>query len=623
MGYWIEFGGVKAMSGTIGSSNLLSYIVCNANNDNYTISEQNAESNNTAAMLLDVMANDTGNNISLYSIDDGTGFFDLFRKDGQYRLEDSALGAAIWIQNGKIAYDFAALLPQISALAEGEVLTDSLSYAIRNVLGDAAKVQITFTGTNDAVMVQAANDTGAVTEDSGSPLLTASGAIQFGDADLSDTHSVSVAAGAGNLLGGVLTALVTSDSTGGGIGTVSWDYQVDNSATQYLAAGETLTEFFTVSIVDNHGSSTSRQVAVTVTGTDDLSVISGQASGSVTEDAAVPTVSGKLDAFDVDGADDNFTAVAGNGSYGAYTVDTAGHWSYTLDNSNPAVNALRTGESLADSFTVVTADGVNQQVSITIDGHTDFLPTVYSGVDPNDFDTIIGFGTTVINGTEGNDTFDQPTTTAPDVINGFGGDDRFFTYGGADQVYAGSGDDLIEAGGGFDSIYGQTGQDEVYGDNNPDTVYGGSGNDTINGGAGDDIIFGGSGDDIIVGQGGDDFIVGGYGADTFLASPTSNHDTFVYLDVRDTGDTFNDFRAVFTLDFSAIDADAGIDGDQTFVWGGETATAHGIWTSLNSNGGGHLYLDTDGDVSTAELALTFLATGGSSMPVPLLDNVIL
>lgn len=610
------------MSIKICIGNLLSNIVCNANDDFYAVSEQDAEANSTATMLLDVMANDTGNNISLYSIDDGSGLFDLLRRDGQYRLEDSALGATIWIQNGKIAYDFSSLLPRIAALAEGEVLSDSLTYAIRNVLGDAADVQITFVGTNDAVVVQAAIDTGAVAEDSGNPLLTTSGAIQFSDADLSDTHSASVAADAGNLLGGVLTASVTSDSTGVGDGAVTWNYQVDNSATQHLAAGETLTEYFTVSIADNHGSTISQQVAITVTGTDDLSVVSGQTSGSVIEDAAVPSVSGKLDAFDIDGANDNFTAAAGNASYGSYTVDATGHWSYTLDNANAAVNALHTGESLVDSFTVLTADGVSQQVSITIDGHTDFLPAVYTGTDPNDFDAKIGVGSTVINGTEGNDTFDQPTTTAADVINGFGGDDRFFTYGGADSVYAGSGDDIIEVGGGVDTAYGQAGQDEIYGENNPDSLYGGSGNDTINGGAGDDIIFGGSGDDIIVGQGGDDFIVGGYGADTFLASPTSNHDTFAYLDVRDTGDTFDDFRAVFTLDFSAIDADASVAGDQAFLWGGQTATAHGIWTAQDASGG-HLYLDTDGDVSTAELALTFLVTGGSSLAVPLLDNVIL
>lgn len=116
--------------------NLLSYVVCDANDDNYTVSEQAAEANSAAMMLLDVMANDTGNNISLYSIDDGSGLFDLLRRDGQYRLEDSALGATIWIQNGKIAYDFSSLLPQIAALAEGETLADSLTYAIRNVLVD-------------------------------------------------------------------------------------------------------------------------------------------------------------------------------------------------------------------------------------------------------------------------------------------------------------------------------------------------------------------------------------------------------------------------------------------------------------------------------------------------------
>ena len=52
-------------------------------------------------------------------------------------------------------------------------------------------------------------------------------------------------------------------------GTVGWTYEVANSATQYLAAGETATGNFTVTIDDGHGGTATQAVTVTITGTND------------------------------------------------------------------------------------------------------------------------------------------------------------------------------------------------------------------------------------------------------------------------------------------------------------------------------------------------------------------
>ena len=38
--------------------------------------------------------------------------------------------------------------------------------------------------------------------------------------------------------------------------------------------------------------------------------------------------------------------------YGTYALTAAGVWTYTLDNSNAAVQALNAGATLTDSFTV-------------------------------------------------------------------------------------------------------------------------------------------------------------------------------------------------------------------------------------------------------------------------------
>lgn len=120
-----------------------------------------------------------------------------------------------------------------------------------------------------------------------------------------------------------------------------------------------------------------------------------------------------------------------------------------------------------------------------------------------------------------------------------------------------------------------------------------------------DSIYGGSGNDIIVGGGNEDTIIGGYGADSIDAG--GGNDTLKYLSVLDTGDVISGFEGAGvaggdTIDFSAIDAIAG-GGDDAFVFGGTTATANGVWYAT-SGGNSTVYVDTDGNVSSAELVIT-------------------
>ena len=56
------------------------------------------------------------------------------------------------------------------------------------------------------------------------------------------------------------------------------------------------------------------------------------------------------------------------GSYGTASINAAGDWSYTLDDANPAVDALNVGDSLIDTITVQTVDGTTQDITITISG---------------------------------------------------------------------------------------------------------------------------------------------------------------------------------------------------------------------------------------------------------------
>jgi VCBS repeat-containing protein len=147
----------------------------------------------------------------------------------------------------------------------------------------------------------------------------------------------------------------------------------------------------TITQVTDSGSSTSPNdnttalsivSTVTVDPVNDAALITGVSTGGVTEAGGlsnttpgIPTATGNLDSTDVDGVDDAWTpvtvATSSTGGYGTYTVDAAGAWTYTLDDSNATVQALNGVATLLDSFTVATADGTTQQVSVTINAQND------------------------------------------------------------------------------------------------------------------------------------------------------------------------------------------------------------------------------------------------------------
>ncbi|MEB5967451.1 VCBS domain-containing protein, partial [Comamonas testosteroni] len=71
--------------------------------------------------------------------------------------------------------------------------------------------------------------------------------------------------------------------------------------------------------------------------------------GAVTEDGTL-VATGKLDVSDVDTTDTHTWSVnnGGKGSYGSFSVDGSGNWTYNLDNANQDVQALKSGQSITE-----------------------------------------------------------------------------------------------------------------------------------------------------------------------------------------------------------------------------------------------------------------------------------
>jgi fibronectin-binding autotransporter adhesin len=187
----------------------------------------------------------------------------------------------------------------VDFLAAGETL--KLTYTIEVDTNYAAyntavtqNITITITGTNDAPVITSGVQTvdfAAGTSTVGGNLApiegtATSGTLKFTDVDLDDTHTVSVALTGTDIDGNPVDLSIKdpgplsdfekalsvaiaagNDSTGTGSGTINWTlaalpvYDAD-----LLAAGQTLTLTYTVTVTDEHGATSTQEIVVTITG---------------------------------------------------------------------------------------------------------------------------------------------------------------------------------------------------------------------------------------------------------------------------------------------------------------------------------------------------------------------
>ncbi len=96
-------------------------------------------------------------------------------------------------------------------------------------------------------------------------------------------------------------------------------------------------------------------------------------SGTVKEDTADQTIaSGKLTVTDADSGEAVLVAKEVSNEYGTFKVNADGTWSFTLDNSKPAVQALAEGQKVELGFDVVSKDGTGKAtVKIDVLGSND------------------------------------------------------------------------------------------------------------------------------------------------------------------------------------------------------------------------------------------------------------
>jgi VCBS repeat-containing protein len=241
--------------------------------------------------------------------------------------------------------------------------------------GDSASnsgtINVEVYSVNDTAII-GGTATGTVTEAGGLNNATLGTPSASGTLTVTDVDSGQAGFQIPNNLSGTYGTFTFNAATG------AWTYALDNTraATQTLKAGDAVLDTLTVTSTDG----TQKVIEVTVNGSNDTAVIGGTATGTVTEAGGLnnatvgtPSASGTLTVTDVDSGQAGFqipNSLAG--TYGTFTFNAAtGAWTYALDNTRAATQALKAGDAVLDTLTVTSTDGTQKVIDVTVNGSND------------------------------------------------------------------------------------------------------------------------------------------------------------------------------------------------------------------------------------------------------------
>ncbi|EOG3620003.1 VCBS domain-containing protein [Pseudomonas putida] len=331
------------------------------------------------------------------------------------RLADNSLisgnfGQLILNQDGTYTFIVNSADPAIRALAAGQSLDVIFTYQIHDSGGltDQAQLVITVTGVNDPPVVNAVNidaiEAGGLNNAIAGvdPSGNISAAYSDPDGDTLSISGVLSPTGVTGILGQPLAGNYGSlvlDSQG------NYRYVVDNanSAVQALRTdADRLTEVFQYSVSDGNGKTVTATFTVVIHGRNDTPIAANDSAIAVEAGGVnngTPGQAGSGNALgndlDVDAGDSKTldgvylgTLAAGGtfvqvgagatqvaGSYGTLSIDANGNYVYTVNDSLAAVQALKAGESLVETFSYRMHDtegaSSQAQITITIEGRYD------------------------------------------------------------------------------------------------------------------------------------------------------------------------------------------------------------------------------------------------------------
>ncbi|MBT8128032.1 MAG: tandem-95 repeat protein, partial [Gammaproteobacteria bacterium] len=261
-------------------------------------------------------------------------------------------------------------------VGDSEIITVPVQVSDESGAIDSSQIQITINGTNDGPVADA---NVVVSASEGAAIV--SGQLSASDIDQDSTLSFAVEDGFDAPPGFSLAA--------------DGSYQFDpaDPAYEHLGVGDVEVLDIPVTVTDEHGASSSTQIQLSVSGTNDAPVANASVAAAVSEGAAV--VSGQLSASDADqnstlsfAVEDGFETPPG--------FSLAADGSYQFDPADPAYDDLAAGDvQLVDiPVTITDEHGATDttQIQITVNGTNDAPVAGVSIASPVQEDSIILHG---------------------------------------------------------------------------------------------------------------------------------------------------------------------------------------------------------------------------------------
>jgi VCBS repeat-containing protein len=196
-------------------------------------------------------------------------------------------GFVVINSNGTYTYTLDNADTDTNALAQGASVTDVFTYQVQDGSGatSSTTLTITITSTNDApdiqVVATAPSDSDAKTIAETNTTLAGSGTLTVTDVDTTDTVTATVTSvvASGNTIGLTSNNLqllnmlsVTAGAVLANTGdthNITWNFNSNGQAFDYLADGQSLVLTYNVRGTDNIGAIDNQTVTITITGTND------------------------------------------------------------------------------------------------------------------------------------------------------------------------------------------------------------------------------------------------------------------------------------------------------------------------------------------------------------------
>ncbi|NAZ52070.1 tandem-95 repeat protein [Vibrio toranzoniae] len=255
----------------------------------------------------------------------------------------------------------------IDHLGKGESLTDSIT--VKSADGTTHDIHITIHGDNDRPYCSSEVQLNSGKEDQTQTFTTAQLLANTVDVDHNDAGKLTLS----NLHADHGTVLDNKDGT--------FTFTPDHNYNGQV--------HFTYDVVDAHGGMTHSRANINLTAVRDAATFTGDDTGAVKEDTGISrsggidqlVASGTLAIHDPDGPQEEFFDFKSWGEHaisdpfgGNLHISQAGSWAYVVDNNNPALQALKEGETRDVVYRVTSRDYSTHEITITVTGTND-VPT--------------------------------------------------------------------------------------------------------------------------------------------------------------------------------------------------------------------------------------------------------